>query len=293
MLVAGIVYPVTGAALHETTPLMIAAVRAIGGGILLTAALPLIGSRLPLTAPMWLAAALIGFGNTTLTLVGISEGTSRAGAAVASVLLNSSPFFVAILARIVLAERISRLRGFGLVVGFTGVLGVVLADPGDVAHGSALVTGLVLAVVGALGWAAAGLGMRALSLRERDIDVAGLTAAQFLCGGLPLLALLPFEHGETHWHAPSLLASLAFLIVGGQVLVYLGFNVALGRWPSTRVYAWTFLVPAIAVLIEAVRGNLPNAVGIGGIVLVVGGVAIVNHPRAEVAGDVSPGSATR
>ena len=133
-----------------------------------------------------------------------------------------------------LAERISRLRDFGLVVGFTGVLGVVLADPemsraarrswrGSCSRASVRSAG----------------PRQVRALRERDIAVAGLTAAQFLCGGVPLL---PFEHGETHWHAPSLLASLAFLIVDGRVLVYLGFSVALGRWPSTRVYAWTFLV---------------------------------------------------
>ena len=284
MLAAGVVYPVTGAALHHTTPITIAAVRAIGGGILLALALPLLGSRLPRTRRLWTVAALIGFGNTTLTLVGISEGTSRAGPAVASVLLNSSPFFVALLGRAVLAERISRLRVAGLVVGFAGVLAVVLSDPGDVAHGSALVTGFVLAVAGALGWAAAGLAMRAVSMRDPGLDVAGLTAAQFLCGGVPLLLLVPFEGGSTQWREPSLLAALAFLTVGGQVLVYLGFNVALGRWPSTRVYAWTFLVPAVAVLIEAVRGNLPTLLGVAGIVVVIAGVAIVNHPRAEAAG---------
>jgi drug/metabolite transporter (DMT)-like permease len=173
-------------------------------------------------------------------------------------------------------------------VGFAGVLAVVLSDPGDVAHGSALVTGFVLALVGALGWAAAGLAMRAVSLRERDLDVAGLTAAQFLCGGVPLVALLPFEGGATEWEDPSLVAALAFLVIGGQVLVYLGFNVALGRWPSTRVYAWTFLVPAVAVVIEALRGTLPTALGVAGIALVIAGVALVNHPRAEAA----PGPAT-
>lgn len=47
--------------------------------------------------------------------------------AVAAVLLNSAPFFVALLARLLLAERITALRGFGLVVGFAGVLCVVLA----------------------------------------------------------------------------------------------------------------------------------------------------------------------
>src|SRR6187200_235239 len=39
MVTAGVVYPVTGAALDHTTPITIAAVRAIGGGLLLTLAL--------------------------------------------------------------------------------------------------------------------------------------------------------------------------------------------------------------------------------------------------------------
>lgn len=65
------------------------------------------------------------------------------------------------------------------------------------------------------------------------------------------------------------------------MLVYVGFNAALSRWPSTRVYAWTFLVPAVAVLVEAVRGSLPGVGAMVGIVLVILGVAIVNVPRAE------------
>jgi drug/metabolite transporter (DMT)-like permease len=79
------------------------------------------------------------------------------------------------------------------------------------------------------------------------------------------------------------------LIVGGQVLVYLGFNTALSRWSSTRVYSWTFLVPAVAVLVEAARGKLPGLSATTGIVNVILGVAIVNHPRAEPpAADRSP-----
>ena len=76
-------------------------------------------------------------------------------------------------------------------------------------------------------------------------------------------------------------AGSAYLILGGQVLVYVGFNAALSRWPSTRVYAWTFLVPAVAVLVEAIRGSLPGVGAMAGIVLVILGVAIVNLPRAE------------
>jgi hypothetical protein len=47
MIAAGVVYPVTGAALHYTSPIMIATLRALAGGAALTAMLPLMRSRLP------------------------------------------------------------------------------------------------------------------------------------------------------------------------------------------------------------------------------------------------------
>ncbi len=281
MIAAGVVYPVTDSALKHTSPIMIATLRALVGGLILTLVLPLLRSRLPRSRRLWAWAFGIGFGNTTLTQVGISVGTDRAGAAVASVLLNSSPFFVALLARFWLREPITRLRAIGLVIGFGGVLLVVLADPGKIAHGSRLAIGFVLALLGALGWAGGGLGMRVLTQREPDLDVAGHTAAQFLAGGIPLIPLVLLDGGSTAWSKPTLIAQLIYLIIGGQVLVYLGFNAALARWPSTRVYAWTFLVPVVAVLVDAVQGELPGPAATAGIVVVIAGVAIVNHPRAE------------
>ncbi len=281
MTAAGVVYPVTDAALHHTSPIMIATLRALLGGALLTAMLPLMRSRLPRTRRLWLWASAIGFGNTTLTQVGISVGTDRAGAAVAAVLLNSSPFFVALIARFALDEAITRLRAAGLVIGFSGVLLVVFSDPGNIAHGSQLAIGFALALLGALGWAGGGLGMRVLTRREPDLDIPGITAAQFLAGGVPLIPLVLLAGGTTDWGRSSLDLQLLYLILGGQVLVYLGFNAALSRWPSTRVYAWTFLVPVVAVVIEAFRGALPGFAATIGVALVILGVAIVNHPRAE------------
>jgi drug/metabolite transporter (DMT)-like permease len=287
MTAAGVVYPITDSALHHTSPIMIAALRALVGGALLSAMLPLMGSRLPRTRRLWVWAFAIGLGNTTLTQVGISVGTQRAGGAVAAVLSNSAPFFVALIARFALAESITRLRATGLVIGFGGVLLVVFSDPGRIAHGSQLVIGFALALLGALGWAGGGLAMQALAQREPELDIAGITAAQFLAGGIPLIPLVLLAGGSTDWSRPSLIAQIAYLIIGGQVLVYLGFNAALSRWPSTRVYAWTFLVPAVAVVIEAVRHALPGFGTTIGVALVILGVAIVNHPRAEAPADRS------
>ena len=120
-----------------------------------------------------------------------------------------------------------------------------------------------------------------LTQREPDLDIPGITAAQFLAGGIPLIPLVLLDGGSTDWSDPTRSPQLAYLIIGGQVLVYLGFNAALSRWPSTRVYAWTFLVPVVAVVVEAIHGQLPGVPATIGVIIVIIGVAIVNHPRAE------------
>jgi drug/metabolite transporter (DMT)-like permease len=77
------------------------------------------------------------------------------------------------------------------------------------------------------------------------------------------------------------------------VLVYLGFNAALSRWPSTRVYAWTFLVPVVAVAVEATRGALPGIPATIGVIIAIIGVAIVNLPSADGASTSELGSKTK
>jgi drug/metabolite transporter (DMT)-like permease len=130
-----------------------------------------------------------------------------------------------------------------------------------------------------------------LTQREPGLDIPGITAAQFLAGGIPLIPLVVLDGGTTDWSRATLDGQLAFLVIGGQVLVYLGFNAALGRWPSTRVYAWTFLVPAVAVVTDAFLGQLPGLGATIGVAVVILGVAIVNLPRAEAAGGGEPGGA--
>ena len=58
---------------------------------------------------------------------GLAEGTNRAGPAIAAVLLNTAPFFVAVIGRLALHERVTALRALGLVIGFAGVLTIILA----------------------------------------------------------------------------------------------------------------------------------------------------------------------
>ena len=79
----------------------------------------------------------------------------------------------------------------------------------------------------------------------------------------------------TDWSSAELWASLIFLIVGAQVITYVGFYAALRWWSSARVFSWTFLAPAVAVAIEAAEGNLPSPVATVGLVVVIAGVGLV------------------
>jgi drug/metabolite transporter (DMT)-like permease len=125
--------------------------------------------------------------------------------------------------------------------------------------------------------------MRYLSVRDAGFDVWGATTAQFFCGGVLLIPYLAATggFGGTDWSSPKLWASLVFLVLGAQIVTYVGFYLALAQWSSARVFAWTFLVPVVAVVIEAVQGNLPGALATAGLAIVITGVAMVTHPRAE------------
>lgn len=255
--------------------------------VLLLVLMPVLGGKFPRSRRIWLFALIVGAGSTTLSLAGLGLGTQYAGPAIASVLLNSAPFFAVLFARVSLGERIKLLRGIGLVVGFAGVVIIVLSNPTETGSGGDFIFGVVAVMIGAVGYAAASVVVRWMSVKEIETDLWGFTWAQFLCGTVLLIpfALLSGDPGTTQWGEPGFWAVMAFLGLGPQLIAYVCFFVALARWPSGRVMAWSFLPPVVAGVIEILRGNIPSAVALIGMAVTVVGVAVVNHPKAEAADD--------
>ncbi len=281
MVFWGAAFSVTEVALRHTTPAFTAFSRGAFGFLVMLPFLKMFGARLPRTLRLWAFAAVMGLGGTTLSLAGLAEGTNRAGPAIAAVLLNTAPFWVAVIGRLALGERVTALRAFGLVLGFAGVLTIILA--GNSSSGKDVVVGAVLALLGALGYGTAGLLVRYLSLTGEEFDMIGITAAQFLCGAVLLVPylFLSGDLGGSDWSSGDLWLAIAFIVVGAQVLAYLMFYSALMRWPSSRVYPWAFLAPVVAIVIEAFRGSLPGALSTLGMAIVVLGIVVVNLPAAE------------
>jgi drug/metabolite transporter (DMT)-like permease len=266
---------------------MITFLRAASATLILLALLPVLGGRIPRSRGIWGFAVLVGLGATALSLSGLGLGTQYAGPAVAAVLLNSAPFFAVLMARISLKERVTLLRGLGLVIGFAGVVVIVLSNPVDTGTGGEFIFGVIAVMVGAIGYAAASVIVRYMSVREIETDLWGFTFAQFLCGTVFIIPFMLFtgDPWGADWGAPGFWGAIAFLGIGAQLVAYVCFFVALARWPSGRVMAWSFLPPVVAGVIELLRGNVPGAVTLLGMAITVIGVAVVNHPKAEAPDD--------
>ncbi len=284
---------VTAVAGPHSGPLTLTMLRAVPTAIVLLAALPLLRSRLPRDREAWLWTSVSGLLMVTVFLAGFTEAIIHAGPGNAIVLATTSPFWVVVLARIFLGEKPSFQALVGLTVGFAGVVLIVWSQLGGDAGGAELAAGMGLALAAALGWAVGTLVVKDLLTRRPDVDAVGLTTGQYAVGGIVLLVISTIAEGSNgaEWSSGKLWLAVAFISIVGSALATLAYFGSL-RWLSaTRVTAWGFLSPVIAVLLEIVLGHTPEALVLVGMAVTIAGVAIVTttSPAAvPEAGAVEP-----
>ena len=273
----GTAFRASAIAADHAAPIMITALRAAPAALLLLVMAAVVRSRLPRRA-LWGWTAVTGLLMVTLTLEGIAEGTARAGAGNAAILLNASPFIVLVLEWIFLRTRTSAYGIAGLVVGFAGIVVMVSTQLGGIEDTGDFALGMVFALLGAFGWAVGVLMTKVMFTRHPDVDMLGFTAAQYLVGGAAALVLaFALEGtGSTDWGSGGFWGSIAWVAVGSSAIAAYLFFYALKRMSATTVTAWQFLAPVVAILTEIVYGNTPDGIVLVGMGLAIVGVALVN-----------------
>jgi drug/metabolite transporter (DMT)-like permease len=256
--------------------------RALPAGALLLAVVVLTRGQVPRGRPLAMAAAS-GLLMVTLTFEGIAEGTKLAGAGNAAVLVNTTPFFVLVFGRAFLGERIAGIGVVGLVTAFVGVVTMISSQLGGDADTADVVLGMSIALLAGAGFGVGTLLVKATTTRYPATDLVGFTAAQHLIGGFALvpLALAYGDMAATTWGSSELWASIAWVSIGSSAIASLAYFTALRRIPATRASAWQFLAPVVAVTVEVGRGNAPEAIVLGGMALVILGVAVVTAAPAR------------
>lgn len=281
----GTAFRANDAGTEHASALVFAALRAGPAAVVLLAALPLLRARLP-RGRLWIWAAVTGVLMVTFTVEGMSEGTVRAGPGNAAVLVNTSPFFTLVLGRLLFGERVSWLGVGGLGMGFAGVVVMVGSQLGSSGDTGDFALGIALALGAGASWGVGTVLMKWLFHRQPGVDVVGLAAAQYLIGGAALVALAFGLKGTggTTWSSGELWAAVAWIAVGTSAIGSIAFFLALRRIPATQAAAWGFLVPVVAVVIEAATGSRPDAVVLAGMGLAIIGVALVNVAPTRLLG---------
>jgi len=250
-------------------PLMVAALRLLPAGIVLLAVAVTLGRPLAVDAKDWPWLLLFAAVDGALFQGFLAMGLGRSGAGLGSVLIDSQPLLVALLARALFGEAINPVGWFGLVLGVLGIL--CLGLPADLlrhwwlegprvsdlqawSHGE-------LWMLGAAAAMAVGTVLSRYATKHSDALV--VTGWHMLLGGLPLVLgaawMAQSSTGDGGPQAASALGFwpqwtasqwglMAYASLLGSALAYGLFFWFASQGDLTGFSALTFLTPVFALL---------------------------------------------
>jgi drug/metabolite transporter (DMT)-like permease len=249
----------------HTTPLFMAGIRLVPAGILILIAALWLGKAHPQGWKAWLWIALFGLVDGTLFQGFLAEGLVRTDAGLGSVMIDSQPIAVALMARWLFGEMVGLWGWLGLCFGVVGIsllglpkewiLGVLQGNSAAIEIGEDVLqqlfqNGQWLMLLAALSMAVGTVLVRYVS---KHVDPVMATGWHMILGGVPLFlgsALLESQQwtnlNGADWFA------LSYSTVFGSAISYGLFFYFASSGNLTSLISLTFLTPIFALLF----GNL-------------------------------------
>lgn len=275
VVIWGLSWSIYKMALDFTPPILFAGMRSFAGGLLLALVLLPTWKRIK-WRKNWKAYAISALLNAVLFYGLQTAGLEYLPGGLFSVVVYFQPVLIGIFAWLWLGEKMTVFKISGLLLGFTGIL-VISADS---LNGAISMTGLVMAVLAALSWA---LGVIYVKKKGDSVDSMWMVALQFLIGGSVLMAGgSAFENwSDITWNLEYLIG-FGFGATFGVPIAFVIYFHLMNHGEASKVAAFTFLVPLVAVLAgavfmdEAITDTLA-----AGLVLIVLSIYLVNRrPKA-------------
>jgi drug/metabolite transporter (DMT)-like permease len=252
--------------LSHTSPLFMAGVRVFPAGLLIVLAAIAMAKPQPNGWRAWLWIGLFGLVDGTLFQGFLAEGLTRTGAGLGSVMIDSQPLAVALMAKFLFGELVGLWGWLGL---FFGVIGIsLLGIPQEwllaVWHGETMLSlqpidqlltqlfqnGQWLMLLAALSMAVGTVLVRYVS---RYADPVAATGWHMVLGGIPLFLGSGFWETQ-QWQnlQPTDWLALSYSTVFGSAIAYGLFFYFASSGNLTSFSSLTFLTPVFALLF----GNL-------------------------------------
>jgi drug/metabolite transporter (DMT)-like permease len=284
--------------LPVTSPMFVATVRLVPAGLILVAWALSKGRPMPKSASAWGAIAAFALVDATMFQGFLAEGLQRTAAGLGSVIIDSQPLTVAILASILFGETLGAEGVAGLVLGVLGLLLLELPEEAltSLVNGDAGEGLNTLQLEGSI-WdsgewwmllAAQSMAVGTVMVRWvcKYVDPVMATGWHMVLGGVPLMAYSLAT--ESNMYATLDLsagdvASLTYASVFGGAVAYGAFFYFATKGSLTKLSSLTFLTPMFASALGYVAlDETLTAAQLGGAVVTLVGIYFVNT-RAQVA----------
>ena len=230
-------------------------------------------SRRQLLDTAIVGALLLGGG---MGFVAWGEQTIPSG--VTAVMVAMMPVWVAVFGGVFFRERLPRIAGLGIVVGFVGV--ALLVGPTALGQPGALdAAGMLAVIVSPIAWSIGSLYASHRARLPQDSLVA--TGMQMIAGSV-VLALMGIISGEPARFDPAGVSAASFagflyLTIVGSVIAFTTFGWMIRVAPLPLVATYAYVNPVIAVILGALilsepiepRMLLAGAIIVGAVALIV------------------------
>ncbi|MFJ7591720.1 DMT family transporter [Streptomyces sp. NPDC097617] len=211
--------------------------------------------------------------------IALNWGERLVDAGTASLLVNTGPILMALLAARLLGEALPPRLLLGMAVSFAGAVVVGLSmSSGE--GGSTSVLGVVLCLLAAVAYATGVIAQKPALSYGAPLQVTAYACLTGTVACLPFTAQLLAEIPK----APvSATLNMLYLGVVPTALAFTTWTYALARMPAGKLGATTYAVPAIVVLLSwALLGEVPAWLTLLGGLLCLAGVAVSRYaPRSR------------
>jgi drug/metabolite transporter (DMT)-like permease len=270
----GLTFTANHQLLRTLTPAEITALRfAMVGAVLVTLLVARPALRPRFTRRQWLVVMVCGVLAVPGAQLALTHGQQYLSPSMSGLVAAAGPAFAALLAVVVLAERLRPRGWLGIVIAFLGSATVVVFTSGAgtdlTVHNPA---GAALVALAQLCWA----GYTVLSKRlVRSSAPLTVVATAVLIGVLTMAPAAPGAVRAVGGLAVTDWGWLVHLAVLGTLLPYIIWSTALRHLQANETAVFMFLIPLFAGIWSAVLlGERPSAVGLVGGAAIVVGVAL-------------------
>lgn len=245
-----IVWGTTYLAIHvalETVPvLLLAGLRWMTAGVLLSGILLAMGRRLP-PLRLWGPLILLGILMNIMGNGFVVFAQQYVASGLTAVLIATTPFWSALLERLLPSgDRFTARALTGLTIGFSGIVILVWPEMSQGgAGGRAFVGGVIAIQLACVGWV---IGTSYAKRHELGDNPLPSAALQMIFSGVMLLTAAT-AHGD--WanltFTPRTFAAMAYLSIAGSLVAYSAYIYAIQHLRLSLVSLYAYINPIIAV----------------------------------------------